>query len=183
MTSMGVEFAEGEIKIRKITKYTENPESEATAIAALADEIWREHYTPLIGAAQVDYMLEKFQSAERICEDIRHGGYVYFTAENTKSGEIVGYCATQPKEGYLLLSKIYVRKDHRRKNIARSFLGEVSVLCREEYGFGRIRLTVNKYNEGSIAAYRKMGFDTIDSVETDIGGGFVMDDFVMEMVL
>jgi len=25
-----------------------------------------------------------------------------------------------------------------------------------------------------------MGFETIDSVKTDIGGGFFMDDFVME---
>ena len=167
--------------IRKITKYSEKLESNAAIIAALADEIWREHYTPIIGEAQVEYMLKKFQSAERIREDIKLGGYVYFTAEYIKTGEKVGYCAVQPKEDCLLLSKLYVRKDYRGRGIARSFLDEVTMLCRFEYGFDKIRLTVNKHNDDSIAAYKRMGFETIDSVKTDIGGGFYMDDFVMEL--
>ena len=41
-------------------------------------------------------------------------------------------------------------------------------------------LTVNKYNELAIRAYVGKGFETIDSVETDIGEGFIMDDFVMQ---
>ena len=168
--------------IQKFTKYCDNLESKTTAIAALADEIWREHYTPIIGEAQVDYMLKKFQLAEQIREDIKRNDYVYFAAEYIKSGEMIGYCASQPKEDYLLLSKIYVHKDYRGKGIARSFLDEVSALC-IEYGFNKIRLTVNKYNDNSIAAYHKMGFETIDSVKTDIGNGFFMDDFVMELAI
>ena len=171
-----------EIKIQKLTKHAENLESEAVSIANLADEIWREHYTPIIGEKQVDYMLKKFQSAEQICEDIKRNGYIYFTAEHIKSGEIIGYCASQPKEDYLLLSKLYVRKDYRGKGVARSFLNKVISLC-IEYRFDKIRLTVNKYNENSIAVYKKMGFETMDSVKTDIGNGFFMDDFVMERIL
>ena len=169
------------IHIRKFTKHAYNLESDAAAIAVLASEIWREHYTPIIGEQQVEYMLTKFQSAKQICEDIKRNDYIYFTAEDIKSGELIGYCATQPKEDYLLLSKIYVRKDYRGRGVARSFLDEVTALCRWEYSFEKIRLTVNKYNDGSIAAYKKMGFEIIDSVETDIGGGFIMDDFVMEL--
>ena len=41
-------------------------------------------------------------------------------------------------------------------------------------------LTVNKHNELGIRAYRAKGFETIDAVETDIGEGFVMDDYIME---
>ncbi|MCL1794979.1 MAG: GNAT family N-acetyltransferase [Oscillospiraceae bacterium] len=170
-----------EIQIQKLTKHAEKLKSEAVAVANLADEIWREHYTPIIGTEQVEYMLQKFQSAEQICEDIKRNKYTYFTAERIKSGEMVGYCASQPKECYLLLSKLYVRKDCRGKGIARSFLDETIALCRAEHNFDKIRLTVNKHNENSIAAYYKMGFETIDSVKTDIGGGFFMDDFVMEL--
>jgi hypothetical protein len=50
-----------------------------------------------------------------------------------------------------------------------------------EYGFDKICLTVNKRNAGAVAAYHKMGFETVDSVNTDIGGGFFMDDYVMEL--
>jgi hypothetical protein len=33
-------------------------------VAPMAHEVWNEHYVPLIGQAQVDYMVAKFQSAE-----------------------------------------------------------------------------------------------------------------------
>jgi len=171
-----------EIKIQKITKQTDKLESKTKTTAILAEEIWREYYISLIGEAQVEYMLTKFQSAEQICTDIKQNGYIYFTAENITNGEIIGYSANQPKEGYLLLSKLYVRKDYRGKGIARRFLDESITLCRE-YGFDKVRLTVNKYNSGSIAAYKKMGFEIIDSIETDIGGGFIMDDYLMELAI
>jgi ribosomal protein S18 acetylase RimI-like enzyme len=38
---------------------------------------------------------------------------------------------------------------------------------------------VNKGNARAIAFYRKHGFDIAESVVVDIGGGFVMDDYVM----
>jgi len=50
-------------------------------------------------------------------------------------------------------------------------------------GLSRIQLTVNKGNSGSISVYEHWGFVTVDSVVTDIGCGFVMDDYVMELVL
>ncbi|MEG2601476.1 MAG: GNAT family N-acetyltransferase, partial [Carnobacterium sp.] len=47
----------------------------------------------------------------------------------------------------------------------------------------KIQLTVNKYNDKSIAAYKKMGFVTVKEQVADIGGGYIMDDFVMEYSL
>jgi len=44
----------------------------------------------------------------------------------------------------------------------------------------RILLTVNKANARALRAYERAGFRTIDAIFTDIGGGFVMNDFVME---
>ena len=41
-------------------------------------------------------------------------------------------------------------------------------------------LTVNKHNDLGIRAYKAKGFETIDAVETDIGNGFIMDDYIME---
>ena len=181
------------IGIWKYDKHSDDLKLIATAIAALAGEIWREHYTPIIGAEQVDYMLEKYQSAERIFEDIIRGEFVYYTATGnhnlgTNGGNganningLIGYCACQPQKCYLLLSKLYVQKDNRGRGVARGFLEEAIALCRNEFGFDKIRLTVNKYNDGSIAVYRKMGFTKIDSVKTDIGGGYFMDDYVMEL--
>ncbi len=74
-------------------------------IAAIAAEIWREHYTDMIGAGQVEYMLENFQSAEAITRQIENEGYRYFVAE--EDGDFLGYGALQmtAESDRLFLSK------------------------------------------------------------------------------
>ena len=42
-----------------------------------------------------------------------------------------------------------------------------------------LTLAVNKRNGHAIAAYKKHGFKIVESALKDIGGGFVMDDYVM----
>ena len=44
------------------------------ATAGLAREIWMEHFTAIIGADQVSYMLENIQSENAIAEQIRNKG-------------------------------------------------------------------------------------------------------------
>ncbi len=39
--------------------------------------------------------------------------------------------------------------------------------------------TVNKYNDRSINAYKRMGFAVVEEAVVDIGGGFIMDDYKM----
>jgi ribosomal protein S18 acetylase RimI-like enzyme len=47
------------------------------------------------------------------------------------------------------------------------------------HGCSRLVLAVNKRNDGAIAAYRHWGFRVERAITTDIGAGFVMDDYVM----
>lgn len=42
----------------------------------------------------------------------------------------------------------------------------------------RIYLTVNKHNKRAIAAYERFGFARTEEAASDIGGGFVMDDYI-----
>lgn len=164
-------------------RYTEDKKTIADTFSELAGEIWREHFTPIIGAEQVEYMLAKFQSAEQICTDMAENNYIYFMAQcekNYPTDKHLGYCAVVPRADHLFLSKMYVKSKYRGRGIARSFLNEADALCRLEYGFNKMRLVVNKHNSGAIATYQKMGFETVDAVKTDIGGGFFMDDYIME---
>ena len=43
-----------------------NTISDYQQIESLADTIWREHYIPIVGKPQIDYMLDKFQSLRAI---------------------------------------------------------------------------------------------------------------------
>ena len=145
-------------------------------LAALASKIWHEHYTPLLGAEQVDYMVEKFQSESAISKQIAEGTAYVLAVDR---GEPVGFCAYHPENERMFLSKIYLRKDARGKGIARQFLNLVEQQA-AKLGLPAVYLTVNKENSGSIAVYKAMGFRIIDAVKTPIGGGFFMDDYVMQ---
>ncbi|NLB99030.1 MAG: GNAT family N-acetyltransferase, partial [Lactobacillales bacterium] len=39
-------------------------------VAQMAEVIWREHYLPILGEAQVRYMLSTLQSEEKMVQDI-----------------------------------------------------------------------------------------------------------------
>lgn len=145
-------------------------------VADLAAEIWTEHYTPIIGSGQVEYMLDKFQSCHAITKQIDEG-FLYYLIED--GGQYVGYFAVEPKEGLLFLSKIYVRASQRGKGLGRDafdFIEETAV----KMGLKKIALTVNKNNSVTIDIYLRLGFVNKGPIVTDIGNGFVMDDFLLE---
>jgi len=154
---------------------------DAYDIAELAEKIWTEHYTPIIGIDQVKYMLDKFQSFDRIYSDISSGEYLYFIA--LCSGIPAGYSSIKTGSNKdIFLSKLYVEKAHRGMGIAKKIINTVKDIGIKG-GYQYIWLTVNKNNSGSIEAYKRMGFIIIDKIVTDIGGGFVMDDYKMRLEL
>ena len=151
-------------------------DQDIAVVASLADEIWREHYIPIIGQAQVDYMLVKFQSAKAIDQQIKEGAMYYLIVYNHVT---IGYLSFYFKEKSLFLSKIYVKSSLRGKGIGKKAIRFIENEARENR-LNSISLTVNKNNSRSIEAYQKMGFKITEPVVMDIGGGFVMDDYIME---
>lgn len=143
-------------------------------LAELASKIWHEYWPILLSDKQIDYMVENFQSENAIKNQIANENYTYYYI--IKNNEKAGYFGLSDKEGYLFLSKIYISKEFRHKGLGTKAFEKIKKIA----GGRKIRLTVNKQNINSINAYKKWGFKTIDSVVTDIGNGFVMDDYIME---
>lgn len=149
------------------------------AIETFASGIWHEHYTPIIGKEQVVYMLHKFQSLAAMQQQITEG-YRYYSL--FLNHERVGYLAAQPREEHLFLSKIYFSKNQRGKGLGRKAIAYL-VQKAKELQLPAIQLTVNKYNEATIATYEKMGFINLREAVFDIGQGYIMDDYVMEKAI
>ena len=148
-------------------------------IEALADVIWRDHYIPMVGKAQIDYMLHNFQSASAIEKQIATGLDYYLLIYNQVP---IGYVAIKKEAEALFLSKIYVLKDYRGKNIGKETISFVEEKAKI-YQLSAIRLTVNINNESAIAFYKKAGFIISRPLVADIGNGFVMDDYEMLKLL
>jgi len=147
--------------------------------ASLASEIWREHYTKIIGEAQVQYMLDKFQSVSAIKKQVEEAAQYYLIKEEE---DFIGYLAILPRHDYLFLSKIYIKKSRRGLGYGKRCMHFIENMAKGK-DFRKIRLTVNKNNKDSIRIYEWLGFHITGAPLRDIGNGFVMDDYQMEKTL
>ena len=145
---------------------------------SLAKEIWMQHYIPIIGKSQVDYMLDKYQSYDAISNDISNG-YIYYIA--FLDDLPCGYSAVKQQKG-IFLSKFYVKKSFRGKGVGKAMMKRIFTYTKEQH-MSRIWLTCNKNNTVSIDVYKTLGFSIIDECVTDIGKGYVMDDYVLEKIV
>jgi len=148
------------------------------ALAELAGVIWRQHYPGIISSAQIDYMLEKMYALDTLREDIRSRGiqFVRLLVE----GEFVGFAAFGPasEPAVMKLHKCYLLPAVHGRGFGSLLLRH----CEREtraLGARRLILAVNKHNTKAVAAYQRNGFRVTESVITDFGSGFVMDDYLM----
>lgn len=155
-------------------------EAQIRTAAELAQTVWHQTYDTLLPAGQVNYMLEAFQSVPAIHRQLETEGYQYYLLTDQETP--VGFFAVIPAhktEDELFLSKIYLLPSSHGKGIARrafAFLEELAA----EGRFRKIWLTVSKENKHAQEVYRHFGFTVREAVVIDIGGGYVMDDYVME---
>ena len=146
------------------------------SLVPVAEEIWREHYIPIIGEKQVEYMLEKFLSAEALVEQI-NSGYEYFLLSYDYT--FAGFAGIKEEGGKLFLSKLYLYNEFRGKGIASYMFQKFVEICKMRE-LDKIWLTCNRHNTNSYEVYKHLGFVTVREEKADIGEGFVMDDFIME---
>lgn len=164
-------------KMDKIKLVKAETDDQLMRVSKLADGIWHEYFPGIITTEQVDYMVEKFCSFEAEKVNIKEGYEYYFIK---RGGEDIGYTAIKPDGDRLFLSKLYLKKEERGKKYARAVTDMLKEIARER-GHRAIWLTVNKHNDSTIAAYKAMGYKTIGEGVADIGNGFVMDDYYMEL--
>ena len=147
-------------------------------LSALAHVIWHQHYTPIIGKAQVKYMLDDGYSEHALNQQLANG--TRFTL--ARRGErFVGFAAVSPDPDYpdtAWLDKLYVHIEARNLGVGRRLVERASQQA-HAFGVSTLRLRVNRHNAESITAYQRIGFAIEREDVKDIGNGFVMDDYVM----
>ena len=148
---------------------------ELHVVRDLAHAIWPRVYPSIISVAQIDYMLRERYELTVLHEDVARGA-VY--ALIRRGDEAVGYIGIEPRAEDLFLHKLYLVPEVAGLGVGASALRWVADQAASR-GHKAVRLVVNKRNVQAIRAYRRAGFEFERDVVTDIGEGFVMDDFAM----
>lgn len=146
----------------------------------LAERTWRVSYAAMLMPEQIDYMLVWMYAPEQIAREMQEGVAWELALVD---GEPAGFFSLTIDEAHRAkLNKLYVLPDLQGQGFGRTLLARAEELA-TEYGAREIWLQVNKGNERARATYERAGY-TIERADVfDIGGGFVMDDFIMRRTL
>lgn len=140
----------------------------------LAKTIWHDHYIPIIGAEQVEYMLANMYSSASLTEQMnikQQPFYLIYLANNP-----VGFISVSGAKD-MFIHKFYINTSTQRKGLGTEVFLKLIELYPDATTYS---LTVNRQNYKAINFYFKLGF-TIERVEDfDIGEGYWMNDFIMK---
>ncbi|MBN8247431.1 MAG: GNAT family N-acetyltransferase [Verrucomicrobia bacterium] len=156
-------------------------ESDVPLIRELAARIWTACYATLLTPEQRDYMLRWMYAPQQLTGQIRRG--VHFHIVEVQ-GRPVGYLAWEVLQGGITahLHKLYLEPAVQGCGLGQQLLREV-MQAAASGGCRHLELRVNRGNVRALRAYHRAGFATVEAVVTDIGGGFVMDDYILRTPL
>ena len=145
----------------------------------LTKKIWPVAYGEILSKAQLDYMIDKFYNKTALCELIQKG-HVFYLAQD-ENEKYVGFFSYEIncEPNKTKIHKIYVLPETQGTGLGRQFFELVKEKAIEN-NQKAIFLNVNKYNN-AIHFYTKLGFTKVKDEVIDIGNGYVMDDYVMEV--
>ena len=154
--------------------------NELSIVQRIAMATYHPAYLSILEKEQLDYMLGKFYSLESL-EEQREQGHVFLIARiQDKDVGFASYNLKDSKNQVFHLQKIYFLPEIQGKGLGRQMIDEV--VSRVKNDGGRfLRLNVNRFNDKAKAFYEKLGFTKKKTVDIPIGGGYYMNDYVMEL--
>jgi GNAT superfamily N-acetyltransferase len=149
-------------------------------IRDIAYRTWPTAYGEILTPGQIAYMLDAMYSEHTLLKQMEQGGHRFLLAE--LDGAPVGYLGYEldaDAAGVTRIHKLYALPTVHGRGVGRALLDAVIaiVIPLEQE---RLRLNVNRYNP-SVRFYERHGFVKIGEEDIDIGSGYYMNDFIMEL--
>lgn len=156
-------------------------EEDLERICEIAYETWPQAYRGVISEAQISYMLKKMYNKGELLSQLQQG-YTFLMAEaHSKDLGFAVFSITDSENRIYKLHKLYVLPEAHGKGVGKLLINEVVNLVRRAGGTS-VELNVNRDNKAT-EFYSKAGFTVRETVDLDIGNGFLMNDYVMQKVL
>jgi ribosomal protein S18 acetylase RimI-like enzyme len=148
-------------------------------IRRIAQETWPVAYGELLSKEQLGYMMNLMYSEEALQEQMNKG-HQFFMAE---LGETIFGFASVSDEGAarFKLNKLYIIPITQKTGAGKALLQEV-INYAKQHGGNKLFLQVKRDNIAK-GFYEKQGFVITGELDLDIGNGYFMNDYIMELAL
>ena len=156
--------------------------SDLDSIAKVATSSLESTYKGVMTTEQIDY-LNDLSYSQGSLKDQFNKGQIFFIA--SIDDQDVGFAAVvQEGPDLYHLSKIYVLAQFQHQGVGRALLERVVEAVKKDHPQGActLELAVNSFNSAA-SFYKKMGMVKVREQLTDMGGGFVLAQDVMELKL
>ena len=166
--------------------------SDYSLIEQIAHATWPTTFVGILTSLQIEYMLERMYRPEAIAKQVGEGHvfHLLLVPDQVSTSEYSGQSATRYcPVGYVShqldylpgttkVHKIYLLPAIQGRGYGRLLLNYIAGIARRA-GQDRLRLDVN-YQNKAVTFYEHLGFTKLDRFNTDIGNGFLMEDWRME---
>ena len=154
--------------------------SDIPLIRHLTFAIWPQTYSAVISKAQIDYMLEQMYNPATLQKQMEEEGCTFIIVYDGK--EPVAFASYNETEPQLWkLNKIYILPSQQGKGTGKFILNYIVDEIKDKHAKA-MQLQVNRQNKAK-DFYERLGFKIIKTADFDIGNGYFMNDYVMELVL
>jgi len=149
-------------------------------IRQLTFAIWPQTYSELLSKEQIDYMLELIYSESSLQKQIAIEGctFIIIYDENIPVA-FASYSETKPQ--VWKLHKIYILASQQGKGTGKFIINYIADEIKQLHAKA-LQLQVKRDNPAQ-HFYTKLGFTIIETADFDIGNGYFMRDYVMELAL
>lgn len=152
-------------------------------VKSIAHRTWPSTFSQILSKEQIDYMLEGMYALETLESLVEEKGHQYVLAKDETG--YLGFCAYEhnvKQSDKTKIHRIYLLPETQGKGLGKLLLNHVVEQAKAK-NEDAVFLNVNKFNDKAIQFYERIGMKKVKEEVIDIGNGFVMDDYVMEMAL
>jgi GNAT superfamily N-acetyltransferase len=150
-------------------------------IRELAQQIWPVAYGDILAPSQLTYMLDKFYSIDSLRQQLldAHHRFILISDVDRPVG-FASYSCKKDHSHTCRVHKIYVLPEQQGKGTGKMLLAYI-IGDSKETGANSLELNVNRHNKARYF-YEKQGFIVKKTEDIDIGAGYFMNDYVMELL-
>jgi ribosomal protein S18 acetylase RimI-like enzyme len=147
---------------------------------ALANVIWKPTFSSILTEDRLNYLFDLMYNREKLLMLLNNSENTFFLLRENDAD--IGYAQLVINSESVKLEKLYLHPDVQGKGYGLYLLNQL-INHSLNLGCQNMQLQVNRSNSKAVQFYKKFGFKIIEERDFDVGGGHVMDDFIMSLKL
>lgn len=157
---------------------TEAALKDIAKIQEIAHVTWPITYGEILTKEQLEYMLDLIYSDETLSKQIQNKEQLFYLISDADS--VIGFIGIEhnyKNEAITKIHKIYLLPETQGKGFGKMVFDEIGKMALENNSV-TLLLNVNRFNT-ALNFYKKLGFEIKETVDIEIGNGYLMEDYVM----